>query len=36
VASILPTVTMSVVQNPALAGLADQVEAKLKKVVDSV
>lgn len=36
IASVLPTVTMSMVNNPALAETAQQVEDKLKKVIDSV
>jgi uncharacterized protein (DUF302 family) len=36
VASTLPTVTMGVVGNKELAPLANEVEAKLKKAVDSV
>jgi uncharacterized protein (DUF302 family) len=36
VSATLPTVTMAVVQNEKLAGTAGQVEARLKKVVDSI
>jgi len=36
IASVLPTVSMSMVNNPALAETAQQVEDKLKKVIDSV
>lgn len=36
VSAILPTVAMSMVENPALAALAVEVEIKLKKVVDSL
>ncbi len=36
VSAILPTVAMSMVENPALAVIAAKVEAKLKKVVDSL
>lgn len=36
VASTLPTVTMGMVQNAKLAGVARQVEAKLRAVVDRV
>jgi uncharacterized protein (DUF302 family) len=34
--AIVPTVAMSMVENPALEDVARQVEEKLKKVVDSV
>ena len=36
VSAIVPTVAMSMVQNPALSEIAEQVEKKLKKVVDSI
>jgi len=36
VVSILPTLTMSIVQNPALAKTAVEVEGKLKKVVNNI
>jgi len=36
VAAILPTVAMSMIDSPKLADIAVQVEAKLKKVVDSI
>jgi uncharacterized protein (DUF302 family) len=36
VASILPTRAMSMVQNESLREIARQVEAKLKKVIDSI
>lgn len=36
VSAILPTLAMSVVENPALSLIAVEVEAKLKKVVDSL
>ncbi|MDP2838295.1 MAG: DUF302 domain-containing protein [Candidatus Moranbacteria bacterium] len=36
VSAILPTVAMSMVENPALSVIAVEVEAKLKKVVDSI
>jgi len=36
IAATLPTVTMNVVKNPALAELAPQVEQRLKTAVDSV
>ena len=36
VAAVIPTVTMSMVNNPALAETAQQVEAKLKKVIDNI
>lgn len=36
VSTILPTVAMSMIESPRLAGIAVQVEAKLKKVVDSI
>lgn len=36
VSAILPTAAMSIVENSDLGGTALQVEAKLKKVVDSV
>lgn len=36
VSAVLPTVAMSMVENPALAVIAVEVEAKLKKVVDSL
>jgi uncharacterized protein (DUF302 family) len=36
VSAVLPTVAMSMVENPALAVIAVKVEAKLKKVVDSL
>jgi uncharacterized protein (DUF302 family) len=36
VASILPSRAMSMVQNEELRGIAGQVEAKLKKVIDAV
>lgn len=36
VSAVLPTVAMSMVENPALAVIAAEVEAKLKKVVDSL
>lgn len=36
VSAVLPTVAMSMIENPALAALAVEVETKLKKVVDSL
>lgn len=36
VSAVLPTVAMSMVENVALSGIAVEVEAKLKKVVDSL
>jgi len=36
VSAILPTVAMSMVQNEGLRTIADQVEGKLKKVIDSI
>ena len=36
VSAVLPTVAMSMVGNPALSIIAVEVEAKLKKVVDSL
>ncbi len=36
VSAVLPTVAMSMVENSALSGIAFEVEAKLKKVVDSM
>lgn len=36
VSAVLPTVAMSMVDNPALSDIAVEVEAKLKKVVDSL
>jgi len=36
VSAILPTVAMSMVQNESLRAIAEQVEAKLKKVIDSI
>jgi uncharacterized protein (DUF302 family) len=36
VASVKPTLAMSMTGNPALAPLADEVEKKLKKAVDAV
>lgn len=36
VSAVLPTVAMSMVENPALSVIAVEVEAKLKKVVDSL
>lgn len=36
VSAVLPTVAMSMVENPALAALAAEVETKLKRVVDSL
>jgi uncharacterized protein (DUF302 family) len=36
VSAVLPTIAMSMVENPALAVIAVEVEAKLKKVVDSL
>lgn len=36
VSAVLPTVAMSAVENPALSVVAVEVEAKLKKVVDSM
>ncbi len=36
VATILPTVAMSIVENAALANIAKEVEAKLKAAVDAV
>ncbi len=36
VSAVLPTVAMSMVKNPALVAIADEVETKLKKVVDSL
>lgn len=36
VSAVLPTVAMSMVENPTLSAIAVEVEAKLKKVVDSL
>jgi uncharacterized protein (DUF302 family) len=36
VSAVLPTVAMSMVENPELSVIAVEVEAKLKKVVDSL
>lgn len=36
VSAVLPTVAMSMIENPALAAIAVEVETKLKKVVDSL
>ncbi len=36
VSAILPTVAMNMVQNESLRTIAEQVEAKLKKVIDSI
>ncbi|MBU0531635.1 MAG: DUF302 domain-containing protein [Candidatus Uhrbacteria bacterium] len=36
VAAILPTVAMGVIDNPELQAIADQVEEKLKKVIDNL
>ncbi|MHB8652174.1 MAG: DUF302 domain-containing protein [Minisyncoccota bacterium] len=36
VSAILPTVAMGALDNPALAAIAEEVEAKLKKAVDGV
>lgn len=36
VSAILPSAAMSMVENPALAALAEEVEPKLKKVIDSL
>ena len=36
VSAILPTVAMSMVQNENLRAIAEQVEAKLRKVIDSI
>jgi uncharacterized protein (DUF302 family) len=36
VAAVKPTLAMSMTGNPALGGLAEEVEGKLKKVVDSL
>lgn len=36
VSAILPTIAMSMVDNPLLAGVSRQVEAKLRMVVDNV
>ena len=36
VSAILPTVAMSVIDNPALAEIAKKVEEKLKRVIDNV
>ncbi len=36
VAALLPTVAMNIIKNEELHSIADQVEQKLKKVVDSV
>lgn len=36
VSAILPSVAMSMVENPALAGIALEVENRLKKAIDSV
>lgn len=36
VSAVLPTVAMSMVENPALSVIAVEVEKKLKKVVDSL
>jgi uncharacterized protein (DUF302 family) len=36
ISAIVPTVAMSMVENEGLAGIAVEVEAKLKKVIDSV
>ncbi len=36
VSAVLPTVAMSMIENPTLSGIAVEVEAKLKKVVDSL
>ncbi len=36
VASVLPTLSMSVVGNEKLRGIAEEVEQKLKKVIDAV
>ncbi|MFC1998873.1 DUF302 domain-containing protein [Chloroflexota bacterium] len=36
VSAILPTVAMNMVQNEGLRDIAEQVEGKLKKVIDSI
>lgn len=36
VSAILPTVAMSIVQNDVLKEIADEIERKLKKVIDNV
>jgi uncharacterized protein (DUF302 family) len=36
VSAIVPSVAMSMVENPALEGIARQVEAKLKTVIDRI
>jgi len=36
VSAILPTVAMNMVQNEGLRGIAEQVENRLKKVIDSI
>lgn len=36
VSAILPTAAMSIVQNDALKEIADEIEGKLKKVIDNV
>lgn len=36
VSAILPSVAMGMVENPDLAAIAEEVEAKLKRVVDSL
>ena len=36
ISAIVPTVAMSMVDNEGLAGIAVEVEAKLKKVIDSI
>ncbi len=36
VSAILPTATMSIVENTTLKDVADEVEAKLKKVIDMI
>jgi uncharacterized protein (DUF302 family) len=36
IAAIKPTISMQVVGNQSLAGIAEEVEKKLKKVIDSI
>jgi hypothetical protein len=36
VSAIVPTVAMSMVENPGLENIALEVEKKLKKVIDSI
>jgi len=36
ISTILPTIAMSMVENPALAPIAKEVEEKLKRVIDAI